>query len=278
MKKLILFFACALMASAATTSQTQNGTWAEYTTGGGFQNYASINFTFSFPGATLTGSSCSTTGSGDGTTGGFAGFCNFAATSINGTTTVRAYSPGPEWCTDCTWTYASVTATLTYTPANSAPVTVSITGIPTNINLGVNTDFTATWRDADGWSNLTTVLFLLNNAVAGAHACYVQLDVNSQTIAIQNDGGTAFGTAVALGSANTLSNSQCQVDVANSSFTSRSGTDAVARIRIKFLPGFLAYQPFNSYLYANDSATNSGWSASKGSGTVRTGPKLFISN
>ncbi len=147
-------------------------------------------------------------------------------------------------------TRGSFTVALAYAP--------SAVSVSPSSGSGLTQTFTATYSDAAGASVLNRRLFLINSALVGAGACYVQADATG--IYLVNDAGSAI-------LAGTLTNNQCTVSDAGSGI-SNSGLISTVTFAITFKASFAG--PKNIYLYADDPGTATGWQA-KGTFTVSSG-------
>jgi RHS repeat-associated protein len=98
---------------------------------------------------------------------------------------------------------------------------------------------------------------LINYGVDGAGACYLQYSPASNIIYLINDQGTAWSAGKNLGTAGTLANSQCQLNLASSS-VSTSGNNVTANLALTFLAGLPG--PQNVYMLTYEpSGLNTGW-------------------
>lgn len=158
---------------------------------------------------------------------------------------------------------------------NTAPVNVSMTGIPANVNYGTWFTVNGTVRDADGYGNITYFHILINNGVDGNGACYFILYPNGNSFNLVNDDGSGWQGGVTMGTASWPTNRSCTVDAQNSSFTN-SGTDSTANVRIMFKPFQLSRPPLYGYLLVHDADSDSGWGGPFQIGYLRTGPKLIV--
>jgi hypothetical protein len=117
--------------------------------------------------------------------------------------------------------------------------------------------FTYTFTDLLGYSDLDVVDVLINGSLDGSGACYVAYSrTNNLLYLVANDGST-LSTGYAPGSSQTLSNSQCSIDVSSSS-ASGSGNVLTLAVATTFSSGFAG----NRIIYAagRDAASNnSGW-------------------
>ena len=151
---------------------------------------------------------------------------------------------------------SSLTASHTIVVSgNTPPVAVSIVGTPPSPQAGSWVTVTATWRDANGWTDLKDVMFFLNNAQNSAGSCYIYSSPSNNTVSLLGD-DSIQGTLYLLGTVVFLTNNECVVDVANSSYTSRAGTDVAASFRVQLKPGFPYANPVNAYMFSHDYVNN----------------------
>src|SRR5207237_732990 len=97
---------------------------------------------------------------------------------------------------------------------------------------GTSQSFTFEYADSSGYTTLDTVYAYVGNGGL-ANSCYVYYQVSSNTLALLNDAGTAAQGAAHPGTATTLQNSQCTVNVADSS-ASGAGTTLSLRLSLSF--------------------------------------------
>ncbi|HWR35740.1 MAG TPA: putative Ig domain-containing protein, partial [Clostridia bacterium] len=164
--------------------------------------------------------------------------------------------------------WGSTSMSVTYY-ANTAPATVSVSGVPANVPYGTSFNLAATVRDADGRATINYWHLLMNYGVDGSYACYFLFNHRANTIQLNSDAGGNWGTAYTMGSANTLANSQCQVDVANSNFTYPNSTDVTANLRLMFRSNAITRNPIKAYLWAQDlNGAIANWSGPHATTTV----------
>lgn len=147
-----------------------------------------------------------------------------------------------------------------------APVPSAVSVTPSS-GSGTSQIFTAVYSDAVGAAALNRRLFLINSALSGSGACYVQAD--STGVYLVNDAGNGL-----LGSSvGTPSNSQCTLNSAGTGVVN-SGNNSTVALSIAFAPTFAG--PKTIYMYAEDSAGNTGF-LSRGTFTVLTSPPSAVS-
>jgi hypothetical protein len=180
---------------------------------------------------------------------------------------------------------SSCTISVTFTPAavGNATATLNVTGNSNNVAGSVQTvalmgatpapavvslspdsgsgrteTFVATYSDANGLSDLSSVAFLINTEISFSSACVIHYVPAGNEMYLYNDAGTALSAAVVPGSSSSVSNSQCTLSGAASSF-SVSGNRLTLRVGLTFAGTFTGQQTV--YLKATGSAADSGWKA-----------------
>jgi hypothetical protein len=143
----------------------------------------------------------------------------------------------------------------TVTPAvDHAPQAVSVTP---STGTGFNQVFNFLYSDPDGFVDLNQVYALINGSLSATNGCTIgYLEASNQLLLI-NDAGTAWLGPATPGSAGTLQNSQCTVNVAGSS-VSKSSTNLTVNLSLTFSPSFATGQSIFMYA-ADNSGQNSGW-------------------
>ncbi len=144
----------------------------------------------------------------------------------------------------------------------------SASSVPTNVSIspssgsGTTQTFTVVYSDAAGNSLLNRRLLLINSAIYGGSACYVQVD--NSGIHLVNDAGN--GVSPALTPGGSASNSQCTLSPSGGASVSYSSTSTTVVLPITFSPSFGGTR--NLYMYADDIyGNNSGWQQK---GTITT--------
>ncbi len=133
-----------------------------------------------------------------------------------------------------------------------SPTVVSVT--PSS-GSGATQTFTGVYSDPNGGADLTNVQILFNTTPLGAYACYIMYLDGS--LYLQNDGGTGWSAGMTPGSTAQVSNSQCTLSAAGSSY-SVSGNVATLTVALTFSGSF--GEPKNVYLRAWEAdSRNSGW-------------------
>lgn len=113
------------------------------------------------------------------------------------------------------------------------------------------------YSDADGWSTLTDLRFLINTSTGPANALYLRYDRVLNKLYLLNDAGTAWLGGVAPGSAVTLENSLGRLVCAKTT-VSGSGANLTLSWQINFKSA-AAGKTYNVYLWAKDNLTAVGW-------------------
>jgi hypothetical protein len=125
------------------------------------------------------------------------------------------------------------------------------------------------YSDTAGAGNLAFVYVWFNTAVSGngGNSCLLSYQPSTNQLNLFNDGATAW-LAATLGTATTLQNSQCSVNVATATAV-RSGNTLTLTLPMTFQPAYAGAK--NIYMYDSDlSGANSGWQQ-EGTWTVSAG-------
>ncbi len=137
---------------------------------------------------------------------------------------------------------------------------------------GATQTFTAAASDPNGAEHLATVRVLVNSNISGVNACYVVYYPGSNQLHLYNNAGTTFSAAVTPGSSAQVSNSQCMLSGAGSSY-SMSGNDGTLAVALTFSGS----APENVYLESTDrTGASSGW-VQKGTWGVSAGLPAAVS-
>ena len=120
---------------------------------------------------------------------------------------------------------------------NSAPSTVSATPTSGNFQVGTWYTFSATYRDVDGYADMSLYRMLIAYGVDGGNACYPGYSRADNKVWAGN-GDPFAGTGVTLGSGGVISAaSACDVD-ATATTKVDSGTDTTINFAVRFKTGF----------------------------------------
>jgi hypothetical protein len=151
------------------------------------------------------------------------------------------------WQTMGSWTVPA-TSTL--------PTTVSVT--PSS-GSGLQQTFALQYADPLGAADLMSVWAWIAvgfNPAAPSNSCLVEYVRNTNLLYLYNDAGTTWVSPATLGSAGTLSNSQCSLNLAAATVTT-SGTNLTLNLPVTFTAAYAGAK--NTYMYAAGSSANSGW-------------------
>jgi Zn-dependent metalloprotease len=143
-------------------------------------------------------------------------------------------------------------------------VGVGTCGVPTadsvtpNSGSGASQTFALQYSDSSGATNLATtwVWFNATFAASSANSCMLYYNRSAGQLNLLNDAGATWVSAT-LGSASTLQNNQCAVNLGSSS-VALSGNTLTLNLAMTFKSAFGGAK--NVYMYAaNTSGANSGW-------------------
>jgi predicted chitinase len=190
-------------------------------------------------------------------------------------TATNAAGLSSSWLSMGTWTIPG---------ANQPPANVSVS--PSS-GSGTTQTFAFTESSANGYHDVANMTVVINGSLNGVNACYFQFYQGNNALSLANDGASA-ATAGTIGTATTLSNSQCQINLGASSVAG-SGNNLTVSVNITFKSAFMGTQTV--YMFgtnagglssswqsmatwtvpgANQPPTNVSVSPSSGSGTTQT--------
>jgi hypothetical protein len=147
--------------------------------------------------------------------------------------------------------------------ANAPPEPVSVTS---NSSSGSSQTFAFNFSDPNGATDIVSTQMDINAQLSAANACYFYYSRASNALYLANNAG-AWQGPVTVGSAGTLSNSQCSVNVGGSS-VSASGTTLTLNLAISFQAAFAGAKGI--FMEVQSATQDSGWS-NLGSWTVTSG-------
>jgi hypothetical protein len=154
-----------------------------------------------------------------------------------------------------------------WTAVSSGPVRA--VSVSPSSGSGPGLTFTFVYTDSNGASDLASAQVIINTSITSISSCYVWVTPGTGTIWLANDAGS-WPASMTLGSAGTLQNSQCAVNVGSSS-GSLSGNTYTLNLAITFQGGFSGLK--NIYSQATNTTLSSGWQmvgtwTAMGAGTV----------
>jgi hypothetical protein len=162
------------------------------------------------------------------------------------------------WQTKGAWTVPGAAA-------NQPP---TISSVSPSSGSGANRTFRLSVGDPNGYNDLISVQFVVDQNVGSANTCHLAYGPDINRLYLLNDNRTQWLGAVPLGTAGTLSNSQCSVNLGSSS-ASGSGTALTVDLNMTFSPSYEGSKNLHVYTLDRQSQT-SGWQT-KGTWTVPGG-------
>jgi len=140
--------------------------------------------------------------------------------------------------------------------------TPGVAGPPTGVSVspssgtGLAQKFTMVYSDPNGVSDVKSVSVVFNTSKALSSACAVVYSAAANKMYLYNDAGTTLSAGVTPGSTASVSNSQCTLAGAGSSF-STSGNDVMLKVALIFTSSFVGKK--NVYLSAIGKTSSSGY-------------------
>jgi len=116
-------------------------------------------------------------------------------------------------------------------------------------------NFAFAFSDVAGASDILAARVVVNNSLSGTNACFMYYTSGGNMLYLLSDAG-ALQTGIPLGTAGTLSNSQCSINVGASSVVS-SGTTLTLNLAIEFTPAFVGTKDI--FLEAQNATLLGGW-------------------
>ncbi|PWU02543.1 MAG: hypothetical protein C5B51_20600 [Terriglobia bacterium] len=163
--------------------------------------------------------------------------------------------------------------TGSWTAPSSGPPSVAST-FPAS-GSGTLQTFSVTAGDGSGPSAVAWISFLVNTGINGANACWVLFNRGANTLQLANDAGTGFSAPVTIGTAASVSNSQCSVNAASAS-TSTAGYTLAVKLPLSFAFAFSGNKSSFAIVYDNGNQ-NSGWQNTGSWAIPGSGPPAVLS-
>ena len=145
--------------------------------------------------------------------------------------------------------------TWTVPSGATQPPTVSASPLSGN---GVSQTFALVFSDVNGASDLNSTLVLFNASLSTVSGCYIYAIPRSGAVYLSNNAGIAWSAPLTLGSAGTLQNSQCAINMGASSGV-MSGNTYTMNLAVTFQAGFTGAKGVFGYALQNTGGLNSGW-------------------
>ena len=137
---------------------------------------------------------------------------------------------------------------------NQPPSAVSVN--PSS-GTGSNQTFSFVFSDPNGVADIVSAQVDINATLVAASACYLYYHRATNQIWLMNDAGSSWLGPITLGSAGSLSNSQCSVNAGGSS-ASASLNNLTLNLALTFQPAFAGAK--RTYLFGYDlGGLSSGW-------------------
>jgi hypothetical protein len=135
----------------------------------------------------------------------------------------------------------------------AAPAVVSVS--PPS-GSGASQSFVLRISDAAGGGYVASVNLLLNSSRSGLRACFISYDRSENRLSLNGDPGAAWSSG-APGAAATLSNRQCELNLASSA-ASISGVYLDLTLQLSFKPAFAGLRTIYAFA-ANGGGLTTGW-------------------
>jgi hypothetical protein len=137
-----------------------------------------------------------------------------------------------------------------------ATATVAAVSVAPNSGSGSSQTFAFVFSDSAGASDISSVQIVIDSSLTGASSCYFYLFASGANVIYLANNAGALQSGLAVGSAGTVQNSQCSLNVGASSVTS-SGTTFTLNLALSFAPSFAGAK--NIYMSVENATLGSGW-------------------
>jgi len=142
-------------------------------------------------------------------------------------------------------------------PASSAEMAPTIGDVTPSSGTGRSAVFQLSVTHPGGASMVKDVQLLINDVLPGAGQTACWVDINGgKTVAAKNEDGSGFFSAVAIGSAKSVSNSKCTVFAAGIK-VEPSGNEVKVTVPVTFAASFKG--PKKIWVIASSPSKHSGW-------------------
>ena len=163
-------------------------------------------------------------------------------------------------------TFSGWQAKGTWTVAAGGTIPAANVSVTPGSGAGSSQTFSFVYSDPYGYTDINWVQMHLQTQLVADHACYLQYTRATSNVQLINDTGAGYvGTGGTVGSAGTLANSQCTVDIGASS-VSGAGNNLTVNVVLSFAGSFQGPKTVSMGAITN-AYVFSGWQA-KGSWTV----------
>jgi len=122
---------------------------------------------------------------------------------------------------------------------------------------GASQVFTFTASSPNGYAYLENYQMVVNWTLDGEGACLVSYNEPGNALYLLNDAGTQYLGGYAPGTANTISNSQCTLNVASSTISGFSNT-LTGKVSLTFNSSFIGPNEVNAWV-SDQGGNSSGW-------------------
>ena len=195
-----------------------------------------------------------------------------SSTTLTGLTSGSSYNYYVR-CADSSGNADTTDYPISFSIAQATvPPATPVTTVNPNTGSGLTQTFTFSVTDGNGYGSLSELDTVFGNTVGSTYSCRVQFDAPNM-LWLQSDDTTTWSSGT-MGSAATLKNSQCTVNLAGSS-VSGSGYVTNVAIALTFAPGYSGTKSIWA-LTADSAGAVANW-ATLGSWTIPTAVQASLS-
>jgi len=145
----------------------------------------------------------------------------------------------------------------------------SLASLQPPVTVGSENIYSVTYTDPNGYKDIGTIDLLFNSSNNWANSCGVEYVQATNSVQLTNDAGTGWVGTMVIGTTGTLSNSQCTLDVGQSSALISPNFITVS-FAFTFKPALSGMLPFS--MSKNSAGQSAGWNLNlSGCGNPRVG-------
>ena len=133
------------------------------------------------------------------------------------------------------WKKFGTISLISQNPNNQPPTNVSLTPNSGSLQTGTEINLTGVYADPNGYADLASCYLLINNVLSEAYAADFKYDANANKLYVKNNSGSSWTGGYAPGTANTISNSFCNLYCADTTI-SGSGNSMTINWAIQLKP------------------------------------------
>jgi len=151
--------------------------------------------------------------------------------------------------------FAAIVLALVF--GRSGYAQLAVNSVSPSSGSGGSQTFTFAASSPNGFAYISTFQMLFNWDTDGGGGCYVSYNASGNAVSLMNDAASQWLGGYAPGSSNTVSNSQCTVNLVSTT-VSGAGNTLTVMLALSFNSSFIGPQTVYGIAY-DQAANNTGW-------------------